>query len=249
MEKFFPAACLLVIVILLRVNRGMFAIDPHVHSFFSADAANDPRDLIDAARRRGLNGLVITDHDSCRAYAYCVEKGLARRDGLPVADFLVVPGVEVSSADGHILCIGASLPPMIGAPAEIVCAAIRDAGGEPVPAHPFDNWRSGLGAARLDALDLRAIEVFNAAVSSRKFNDRALAYAEAHSLAGTAGSDAHHASAVGVSRTLFDLPTLNVAEIVAALREGRVTAEGRYLSKAEALKKHLGNLFRTKHID
>ena len=30
-----------------------------------------------------------------------------RLDGLPVNDFLVLPGVEVTTADGHLLCIGA----------------------------------------------------------------------------------------------------------------------------------------------
>jgi predicted metal-dependent phosphoesterase TrpH len=233
---------------LMRESLAVFAIDPHVHSFFSVDAADDPRDLIAAAKKRGLDGIVITDHDACRAHAYCVEYGLARTDGKPVDGFLVVPGMEVSSADGHILCIGASIPPMIGVPADIVCAAIRDAGGEPVPAHPFDHWRSGLGAGRLRELSLHAIEVFNAAVSSRKFNVSAGNFARSNGLAGTAGSDAHHASAVGVSRTHFDTSELSVEAVVNAIRSGSIRPEGHYLSKTEALKKHLGNLLRPKRI-
>ena len=31
-----------------------------------------------------------------------------RQDGQPVDDFLVIPGVEVTTAEGHLLCIGAA---------------------------------------------------------------------------------------------------------------------------------------------
>jgi predicted metal-dependent phosphoesterase TrpH len=231
---------------LCRVAGSMFAFDPHVHSWYSADAADSPEDLIAAARVRALDGIVITDHDTCAAHAYCLEAGLARPDGLPVDGFLVVPGVEVSSSDGHLLCLGAVLPDMAGQPASEVCAAIRAAGGEPVPAHPFDRWRSGIPPEVLETLDLRVIETFNAAVSSKSFNQRAAAYAVSRGLGGVAGSDAHHASAVGVSRTRCDPAELSVRALVDALRTNPKPL-GRYLSRREALKKHFANFFRKKN--
>ncbi len=217
--------------------------DLHVHSFFSGDAADSPEQLIAAAKAKGLSGIAITDHDSCGAHEYMLEKGLEREDGQPVDGFLVVPGVEVSTADGHLLCIGATLPYMRGLPASEVFAAIREQGGVAIPAHPYDIWRAGIRTDVLDLLELEALEVFNAAVTSRKHNDLALEYATRRGISMTAASDAHHSSAVGTSTTTFDLEELSVAALLAAIRRGG-NPEGRYLSRKEAWKKHFGNWFR-----
>jgi predicted metal-dependent phosphoesterase TrpH len=212
--------------------------DLHVHSFFSPDAASSPEELIEVARNRGLSGITITDHDTCEAHEYLLEKGFERLDGQPVDDFLVVPGVEVSTADGHLLCIGTTLPVMRGEPAAIVARAIEDRGGVPIPSHPYDHWRAGIPEGILDTLDLKAIEVFNAA-ARREYNEKALAYAARRGISMTASSDAHHASAVAVSATAFDLSHLCVSDLLAALRKGG-SPEGRYLSRLEAMKKRFG---------
>lgn len=218
--------------------------DLHMHSFYSADAAASPEELIAAAKARGLSGIAITDHDSCEAHAYLREQGLEREDGLPVNDFLVVPGMEVSTADGHMLCLGAMMPVMRGAPAAVVFEEVRRRGGIAIPAHPYDRWRAGIREEVLADLPLEALEVFNAAVSSRSYNDRALAYARKRGITMLAGSDAHHASAVGISATAFELDSFTVAGLLAALRGGGATPEGKYLSRLEAVKKHFGNFFR-----
>jgi len=221
----------------------LYRFDLHMHSFYSADAAAAPEELIAAARARGLSGIAITDHDSCEVHEYLLKKGLERPDGLPVDGFLVVPGMEVSTAHGHMLCIGTTLPVMRDEPAHDVFAAIRDRGGVAIPAHPYDRWRAGIHETILDELPLEAIEVFNAAVTSRNFNDNAHAYATNRGLSMTASSDAHHATAVGISETAFEMDNLSVADLLAALRSGGTPA-GNYLSRREALKKHFGNWFR-----
>jgi predicted metal-dependent phosphoesterase TrpH len=104
-------------------------IDLHCHSFFSGDGVSSPEQLIEAARRKELNAFVITDHNTCDAITYLLDKDLMREDGLPVNDFLVVPGVEVTTAEGHLLCIGAILPNLKGRPALEVCHLIHEAGG------------------------------------------------------------------------------------------------------------------------
>ena len=63
-------------------------IDLHAHTFFSGDGVSSPEDLIAAARAKGLHGLAITDHNTCDAVNYLLEKGLMRLDGLPVGDRL-----------------------------------------------------------------------------------------------------------------------------------------------------------------
>lgn len=217
--------------------------DLHMHSFHSADAAAAPEELIAVAKARGLSGIAITDHDSCGAHVELRRSGREREDGQAVDNFLIVPGMEVSTAEGHLLCLGTILPVMRGEPAAKVVAAIHERGGVAIPAHPYDRWRAGIPEPVLDTLPIEALEVFNAAVTSRKYNQRALDYAHQRGLSMTAGSDAHHASAVGISATEFELETLSVAALLAALRKGGIP-EGQYLSRREAIKKHFGNFFR-----
>ena len=103
-------------------------VDLHTHTFFSGDGVSSPEDLITAARAKGLESITITDHNTCDAITYLLKKGLMRSDGAPVDDFLVVPGVEVTTADGHLLCIGTTLPEPLklkGRPAREVCDLIH----------------------------------------------------------------------------------------------------------------------------
>lgn len=217
--------------------------DLHVHTFFSADAASSPESLIAAARRKGLSGIALTDHNTCEAVDYCLAHGLMRPDGLPVDDFLLIPGVEVSTADGHLLCIGTTLPQMLGEPALDVERAIHAAGGVAIPAHPYDRWRAGIREEILDRMTTTVIEGFNAAVTSRDFNAEARAYAGSHGKTMTAASDAHHSSAVGTASTAFDLDELSVSALLAAIVRGGERNET-YLTRVEGLKKHFGNWFR-----
>ena len=210
--------------------------DLHVHSFFSKDATGSPESLIAAAMAKGLSGIAITDHDTCKAHEYL-------KDHPAPAGFLVVPGVEVSTAEGHLLCLGLTLPFLKGTPAAKVMEAVKSGGGLAIPAHPFDQWRAGIRPAALDTLDLEAIEVFNAAVTSKSYNDKALAYARGRGLKMTAASDAHHSSAVGVSTTAFEMEELTVPALLAAIRRGG-QPDGHYLTVREGVKKHFANWFR-----
>ncbi len=232
----------------VRLGKGklsmMHRFDFHVHSWYSPDAADAPEALIAAARACGLSGLAITDHDRIGAHEYLLEKGLERSDGLPVDGFLVIPGVEVSTAEGHLLCLGVLLPPRKRHPAAEVVAEVESLGGIAIPAHPFDGWRAGIRPPSLDTLPIRHLETFNAAVTSRRYNQEAKSYAAARDLIPLAGSDAHHASAVGTAHTALDLPSLSLANVLNALRSGPTSPHEQYLSRAEGLKKHIGNWFR-----
>lgn len=221
----------------------LHAFDLHLHTHYSADACNAPEAMILAAKHKGLSGIAITDHNTCEAIDYLTRKGLIRPDGLPVDGFLIIPGVEVSTADGHLLCLGTTLPPMKGLSSSVVVAAIRERGGVAVTPHPFDRFRAGIRQEVLDDLDLAAIETFNAAVSLKRFNEQAASYAAKRGIAATAGSDAHHASAVGISSTAYDLPELSLDALLGAIPGGGVL-HANYLPFREAMRKNFGNWFR-----
>src|SRR5438046_5483844 len=137
-------------------------VDLHTHSFFSGDGVSSPEDLIAAARAKGLSGIAITDHNTCDAVNYLLEKGLMRLDGLPVNDFLVLPGAEVTTADGHLLCIGAELPYLKGKPAREVCDMIHERGGLAIPPHPYDLFRAATRISPQPTLPSDALERLHA---------------------------------------------------------------------------------------
>jgi predicted metal-dependent phosphoesterase TrpH len=219
-------------------------IDLHVHSLFSADGVSRPEDLVAAARAAGLNGFAITDHNTCDAVDYMISHGLMRADGQPVDGMLVIPGIEVTTADGHLLCLGCVLPSSLkGMPSAEVCRLAQEEGGLAVAPHPYDLFRAGIRESVLDALPLDGLEVFNAATTLKRHNRKAYDYAQKRGLPMTAGSDAHHAGAVGVACTIVETDDFSVRGVLEALRCG-TELEQQYLSTRQTIRKTWNNWFR-----
>lgn len=222
-----------------------FNVDLHTHTSFSSDGVASPEDLIEVARSKGLHGLAVTDHNTCDAVEYYLRKGLMREDGQPVDGFLIMPGVEVTTAEGHLLCIGATLPNLKGHPAAEVCRMIHERGGLAIPPHPYDLFRAGIRRAVLDDLEIDAIEVFNAATTLRRYNRYAYEYARERGLPMTASSDAHHEAAVGTAYTILDTEDFSLQGWIEQIkRPNRLNQT--YLSTRESIRKTLNNWLRLK---
>jgi predicted metal-dependent phosphoesterase TrpH len=223
-----------------------FNIDLHTHTFFSGDGVSSPEDLIASARAKGLQGVAITDHNTCGAITYCLEKGLMRADGTPVDDFLILPGVEITTDEGHLLCIGTTLPQaesLKGRRAHEVCDLIHEHNGLAIPPHPYDLFRAGIRFATLETLPIDAIEVFNAATTLRRYNTYAFKYAQVRGLPMTAASDAHHAAAVGTAYTIVNSKELSVKALLAQIVKGNELNQ-HYLSPRDNMLKTWNNWMR-----
>src|SRR3979411_2693471 len=131
-----------------------FNIDLHTHTFFSGDGVSSPEENVAAAREKGLHGFAITDHNTCDAITYLLEKGLMREDGQPVDGFLVIPGVEMTTAEGHLLCLGTILPNLKGTTAKEDRHIVHARGGLATPPHPYDLFRAGIRQAVLETLPI-----------------------------------------------------------------------------------------------
>src|SRR6201987_3526313 len=218
-------------------------IDLHCHSFFSGDGVSSPEQVIEAARAKGLSGFAITDHNTCDAVKYLTDRELMRLDGLPVNDFLIVPGVEVTTAEGHLLCVGATLPYLKGKPARGVCDMIHERGGLAIPPHPYDLFRAGIRLSTLETLPIDAIEVFNAATTLRRYNRYAFKYAQIRGLPMTAASDAHHAAAVGTAYTIINTDDFSVKGILAQIVKSNELTQ-KYQTPRDSLRKTWNNWLR-----
>jgi predicted metal-dependent phosphoesterase TrpH len=203
--------------------------------------------LIAAARRRGLHGFALTDHNTCEGIEYLLEKGLMQADGSPVDDFLIIPGVEVSTDSGHLLCIGAVLPlGLKGAPVREVCKLIHERGGLAIPPHPYDLFRAGIREAVLETLEIDALEVFNSATTLRRYNDRAFEYAKARGLPMTAASDAHHDTAIGTAYMTLATEDFTVRGVLRQI-VGNNLLHQNYLTMRDSLRKTWNNWLRLRN--
>ena len=220
-----------------------YNIDLHCHSFFSGDGVSAPEKLVESARKKGLHGFAITDHNTCDAVNYLIDKGLMREDGKPVDGFLVIPGVEVTTDEGHLLCIGATLPNLKGIPAAEVCKLIHAAGGLAIPPHPYDLFRAGIRQAVLETLEIDGLEVFNAATTLKRYNRQAFEYAEMRKLPMTAGSDAHHEAAIGTAYTILHTDDFTVKGMLAQIVKSNDLNQ-KYMSPKDTLRKTWNNWLR-----
>ena len=194
--------------------------ETHSHTIYSNrrhrrfDALNTPREMIEAAIRKGLQGMIITDHDS-------VAGGLAgRKVARGYKDFKVIPGSEVTSGSGHILAIGIENNVPRGLSVEETVERIHDLGGIAVASHPFSSRvRPSLGE---ECLKTDGVEVFNA-TNRGDSNSRALFLAQTHGRRGTAGSDAHWHTTVGNAGIICDDPVEDIPH-------GRARLFGEYTS-------------------
>lgn len=186
------------------------AIDPHVHSEGSYDGHEPVELLLEQASEIGLDGIVVTDHDD-------IEESLRAADIAAEYGLLGIPGVEVSTADGHLLAIGVEERPDPRDPLDETVEAVRDQGGVAVVPHPFQRTRHGVRKRRIRDCD--AIEVFNSWVFTGYRNRRAKQFAAKHDYPGLAASDAH--SALYLGRAYTEL-TIRGADSVADLRGDHV---------------------------
>jgi predicted metal-dependent phosphoesterase TrpH len=170
--------------------------------------------MIEAAIKKGLQGMIVTDHDT-------VAGGLAGREvAKKYKGFKVIPGAEVTSCSGHILAIGVESDVPIGLPVEETVERIHDLGGIAVASHPFSSQvRPSL---REEGLKTDGVEVFNATNRAHS-NFKALTLAQVHGRPRTAGSDAHWAKTLGNAGIICEDPLEDITR-------GRVELFGKYTS-------------------
>ena len=119
------------------MSRVTVSIDPHVHSEGSYDGHEPVELILEHAAEIGLDAVVITDHDVIRESKHAAE--LASEYGL-----IGIPGVEVSTAHGHLLAIGVDRMPPRGRPYAETVRRIHEQGGVAVVPHPFQRSRHGV---------------------------------------------------------------------------------------------------------
>lgn len=199
--------------------------DLHVHSFYSPDSLITPQELIYYAKQSGLNAVAVTDHNRVDGAAKIAKE----------TDFLVIPGTEVSSADGHIVGLNVKEVIRKGLSAEDTIDRIHAAGGVAIACHPFAMLKGSLGNhvnAKFDAIEVINASAFPFGRSVRKAQEMAANL----KLSRVAGTDAHYGPQIGRAYTLINADS-NVDEIMKAIVNGKCRPVGNAVSLSLKLQK------------
>ena len=196
-------------------------IDLHVHTFPASPCSSAPVDaLIEEAKRIGLTGICLTDHN----YVWSLDKieDLRQKHG-----FLVLRGNEITTTQGDVLVFGyyRDIKGIISL--EELRKEVIKSKGIMITAHPFRGFlvvgadQLGLtvekGAQRQMFKFVDAVEVLNGKVTEKE-NSFALEVAQRLSLPVTGGSDAHEVCEVGQYATRFTHEIKNEEDLVNALK-------------------------------
>ncbi len=191
-------------------------VEFHCHTIVSKDSLTRPEALVAACRAKGIQRVVVTDHNST-AGALVAQKIDPER---------VIVGEEIMTQAGELLAAFVKEEVPAGLPPFEAIERLRAQGAFISVSHPFDIHRNGHWD-EADLLEIAplvdAIEVFNARCILNSHNDQALEFARAHSLLGTAGSDAHTAFELGKA-VLIMAPFDDPASFKAALSGSQIEA-------------------------
>ena len=199
--------------------------DLHVHSRFSPDSSARVHDLLDHAGLAGLAWVALTDHNTVEGHARLREL----RSSYP--RLILIPGIEVSTADGHLLVYGLDVCPPVGRALAETIEWVNDHAGVPVLAHPF-RVPHGVGKRLAQTADVHALEGANGH-NGEFANARADLIAAQRRIGSTGGSDAHTPETVGRAYTLFNEEIDGPGALLEQLRRGRCRGSGRSLTGAE----------------
>lgn len=196
----------------------MLACDLHVHTSYSRDGESSVEEILARAEKAGLDVIAITDHDSVSGARYA----LSCRSRV-----LVIPGIEISTKQGHLIALGITEPVPPGLDVLETVEIAHRMGALVILPHPYHMWRHGVARKLQEALSaVDAVEVFNSRYIVGSANRKAMRVARSLGKPGVAGSDAHNARFVGFGRTYIDA-SLDMISVLAAIRNGRTRIGGR----------------------
>jgi len=215
----------------------MWNVELHCHTYWSHDSLASPRGLLEVCRKRGIDRLAVTDHNSLGGAL----------EAAALAPELFIVGEEILTTEGELLGYFMAEEVPAGLSPQETIDRLRRQGAVISVSHPYDYARQG--AWREDVLrpllpQVDALEAFNARTYSAGPNAQAAALARQAGVPGLAGSDAHAPFEVGRGLTqlepFHDAETFRRALASARLVPHRSPAWVHLVSRYAVLRKRMG---------
>ncbi|CAG1014209.1 Phosphoribosyl 1,2-cyclic phosphate 1,2-diphosphodiesterase [Anaerolineales bacterium] len=193
--------------------------DLHLHTIYSYDGTASLAAVLNRAKQIGLDVIAITDHDEIKGALKALE--LAPNYGVEV-----IPGSEITTADGDLLALFIKEKVQAGLSLVETVLRVRELGGVCIAPHPMAGgmgMKSLSGRVILKALcipqvadTLIGIETYNGTAIDRISNHYASILASRLQIAKTGNSDAHTIDTIGFGVTEFE--GHSATDLVCALR-------------------------------
>jgi hypothetical protein len=179
--------------------------DLHIHSMYSYDGTASISAILKyVADFTDLNVIAITDHDSMEGIPEAL-------DLAPYYNLEVIPGCEVSSKDGHVLCLFIERPIPPGLTLLETVLMVGNQGGICIAAHPM---AKGVNSLRFETIRqvlkhpvaskiLVGVEAFNGGLVYTRGNLSVQQESNSLPLAQLGNSDAHILQMIGQGASYY----------------------------------------------
>lgn len=199
---------------------GSVAVDFHVHTAFSFDSLTPPKVAIEIARRRGLDGIAVTDHDTVRG-------ALATMEANRYDDFFVIPGIEVKTDRGDLIGLYVTREIKSRKFADVI-EEIQSQGGVAYLPHPVRTFGTdGTCEVYTAHRNIELWERFNGRYSSEEFAQGDALFERLGITDALCGSDAHHPWEIGFFRTVLPSMPLDGPSLCTLSRSAQLLATPR----------------------
>lgn len=201
--------------------------DLHCHTLYSFDSWVKPEKMIEAAIKKGIDCLAITDHNEIKGALEAIEYA----KGKPI---LIIPGIEVKTKEGDILGLNVKEIIPNGLSAKETIKKIKEAGGIAIIPHPF-GWACSFKKNLADIVaEIDGIEALNASLFG-KGNKKALDFCKKYNLPFTAGSDAHSPNFIGKCYLEIAGKNLSIGEVINQIKNKNAKIGGKEANFFEKL--------------
>jgi hypothetical protein len=186
--------------------------------------------LYKIAKRKGLDGVAITDHESIKGWKTCINE--YKHTG----DFFIIRGIEKKTELGSIIGIFITENIKVNRFYEVI-ENIKSQGGIVIVPHPCDFIRRD--TLRIRSLDrntlvkkIDTLEIFNSRCMFNYFNTKAKKLAASLGKCGVGGSDAHLLTEVGNAFTAIECSQMeDIPKLLHRRDQTRITVYGRLSSR------------------
>lgn len=207
----------------------MYKMDSHIHSEYSPDSKSKLKDIFKVAKSRNIDIIAISDHNTVDGSKEA--RRLTKKD-----DLLVIPSIEISSIEGHVLGFGCEEKIDRDLPAAETIDLIHDQSALAIIPHPYCFYRHGL-LCKADYKDLKidAIETKNARFIVGYCNNKAKNLSKNENLPSLGASDAHYFKFVGDCYSKIDCEK-DIDSVLKSIKKGKVEAFGKGTSNIKLSK-------------
>lgn len=198
---------------LIFYQETIMLVDMHLHEkTYSLDSFQRLEDMVQTARKRGLDAICITDHDSMGLKEYAEEYSKQ-------VDFPIFVGVEFFSLQGDIIAFGIDSIPSERISAQDFINYVAERGGVCFSCHPFRNNNRGLEEKLKGVKGLTGVEVLNGS-TDYDANKKAFEYCNELGIMPIGASDAHDLDQLGKYATWFPNKVSTLSDFVAEIKKG-----------------------------